>query len=312
VKKAVRLNLKTLILLVYFFTVPTNLIYSQISDDIEKEKSFDSTIVTDNTKWRLNFFVANKINIHELLNQLVILRARIHGVFHRDRMKIVLARNSEEACSKMLDYLKDQDAMIGHIWFDSHGHYIKNGYSSFLIGIDEFSYKTINDTSFTKYLSTLAPYSDEHTKLIVGSCYGGATFERPPFQGKSSMRMNGDSLMIGLANIFRGSLIFGTESWIMTKPGLFTKNSFALAGYPLGKKNKRPVYRPIWERMGIWHSYSSTSKKFIDVNTISLTRNGSIHINSTNYLDWKKHQNKVDRILRKIDKKILRRQQDAF
>ena len=41
--------------------------------------------------------------------------------------------------------------------------------------------------------------------------------------------MNGDSLMIGLANILPGATIFGTEGWVMTKPGVFDKHSYALA-----------------------------------------------------------------------------------
>jgi hypothetical protein len=33
--------------------------------------------------------------------------------------------------------------------------------------------------------------------------------------------MNGDSLMIGMGNVFKGSMIYASESVVMAKPGLF-------------------------------------------------------------------------------------------
>ena len=282
---------------------------AQPSEELKKP----TFVLQQNTKIvstpnRINFYVANKLKTFDLFSRLVIWRARIYGMSRQGRFIIVLAGSSEEAKVKMMDYLKKKNAIIGNLWFDSHGHYI-NGYSSFSLGKDEFSYKTITDTAYTKHLRALAPYCDDYTKVSIGSCYSGATFEKPSDKGKMATRMNGDSLIIGLANILPGSTVFGTESWVMTKPGIFEKNSFALAGYPMGRSYKAEIYRPIWERMGIWHSYSTNSGVYETVNTLSLTRLGTIFISPMSYLDIKQNQNKLARILKKMDRRSKRKKQ---
>ena len=256
---------------------------------------------------RINFYVADRFRIYELFNLLVIWRARLHGMTRKDKLIVVVVTSSEHAKKKMIDYLEKKKGIVGNIWFDSHGYY-ENGYSSYTLGEDQFNYKTINDTSFTKYLRALSPYCNDQTKVAIGSCYGGATFEKPSYKGNPASRMNGDSLMVGLAKIFPCATIYGSESWVMTKPGIFMKNSFALAGYPLGRKYKKEVYRPVWERMGIWHSYSAATGKFEKVNTLCLTRAGSIYINPVSYLDLKVNMNKVQRILEKMDRRALKKQ----
>lgn len=261
-----------------------------------------SGISADEAKRRINFYVADKLKIYELFNRLVIWRARLHGMSRRDRLIIVLVRSSEEAKNKIIDYLRKKHGLIGSLWFDSHGYYA-NGYSSFTLGKDQFSYKTINDTVYTQFLRALIPYCNDQTNIAIGSCYGGATFEKPSNRDNPPGRMNGDSLMIGLGNIFPCASIYGTESWVMTKPGIFMKNSFALAGFPLGRRFKTEAYRPVWERMGVWHCYTSLSEKMENINTVCLSRAGSIYINPRSYLDVKANRNKLHRILNKIDKR---------
>jgi hypothetical protein len=236
---------------------------------------------------------------------MVILRARKKGMTRRDKFVVIVARSAKEATDKMEGHLQKKNAMVGSLWFDTHGRYA-NGYSSFILGKDEFSYKTINDTTKMKDFRALASYCDEWTRVAIGSCYGGATYEKPAHNGKPASRMNGDSLMIGLANLLPTATIYGTEGWVMTKPGIFHKHSYALAGYPLQKRFKDEVYKPVWEHMGIWHSYSTITKKFDVINTLSLTRMGSIHVKEVTYLDKEKSKQRLEKNLAKLRAGLLK------
>lgn len=248
---------------------------------------------------RVNFYVVNKPKTFDLFSRLVVLRARKKGMTRRDKFVVIVATSAQEARDKMEDHLRKKNAMIGSLWFDTHGRYA-NGYSSFILGKDEFSYKTINDTAKMRSIRALASYCDEYTRVAIGSCYGGATFEKPAHNGKPATRMNGDSLMIGLANLMPRATIYGTEGWVMTKPGIFAKHSYALAGYPLQKRFKDEVYRPVWQHMGIWHSYSTITGRFEVSNTLSLTRMGSIHVKEVTYLDKEKSKQRLEKNLAKL------------
>jgi hypothetical protein len=254
---------------------------------------------------RVNFYVVNKPKTLDLFSRMVILRARKKGMTRRDKFVVIVATSAKDARDKMEDHLQKKNAMIGSLWFDTHGRYA-NGYSSFILGKDEFSYKTIKDTSKMKDFRALASYCDEWTRVAIGSCYGGATYEKPAHNGRPASRMNGDSLIIGLANLLPTATIYGTEGWVMTKPGIFQKHSYALAGYPLQKRFKDEVYKPVWEHMGIWHSYSTVTKKFEVINTLSLTRMGSIHIKEVTYLDREKSKQRLEKNLAKLRAGLLK------
>jgi hypothetical protein len=254
---------------------------------------------------RVNFYVVNKPKTLDFFSRLVIVRARKRGMTRRHKFIVIVARSSKEVKDKIEDYLLKKNALIGSLWFDTHGRYA-NGYSSFILGKDEFSYKTINDTAHTKSFGALAPYCDEYSRVAIGSCYGGATYEKPAHNGIPASRMNGDSLIIGLANVLSKATIYATEGWVMTKPGIFQKHSYALAGYPLQKRFKDEVYKPVWEHMGIWHSYSTVTKKFETINTLTLTRTGSIHVKVISYLQKGKGKKRLDRNLKKLRPGLLK------
>ena len=254
---------------------------------------------------RLNFYIANKPKRFDLFSRLVIIRARKQGLSRHHDFVAIVATSSKEVRQKMERHLRRKKAMIGSLWFDTHGRYA-NGYSSFILGTDEFSYKTIKDTVHTAQLRALAPYCDEYTQVAIGSCYSGATYEKPAHNGIPASRMNGDSLMIGLAHVMRNATIYGTEGWVMTKPGIFKKHSYALAGYPLQKRFKDEVYRPVWEHMGIWHSYSSRTNSFQTTNTLSLTRTGTIHVKAVTYLARKKSKERLAKNLKKLRPNVLK------
>ncbi len=255
--------------------------------------------ISESPKHRINFYVVNKPKTLDLFSRLVIWRARIRGMSRRNKFIVVVSRSSKEASEKILDYLNKKNALIGSLWFDSHGHYA-NGYSSFSLGNDQFSYKTIHDTSYTKYLRFLSDYCDVNTKVAIGSCYSGATYQKPEHNGIPPTRMNGDSLVIGLANILPTATVYGTGGWVMTKPGIFARHKYALAGYPLQKRFKDKVYKPVWENMGVWYSYNICSNVYAKVNTLSLSRMGTINVKGVTYLDKESSKKKLVKNLDKL------------
>ena len=72
------------------------------------------------------------------------------------------------------------------------------------------------------------------------------------------------------------------------------------------KRFKDEVYRPVWEHMGIWHSYSTITRRFEVVNTLSLTRMGSIHVKEVTYLDKEKSKQRLEKNLGKLRPGLLK------
>ena len=97
--------------------------------------------ISKTSQRRVNFYVVNKPKTVDLFSRLVVLRARKKGMTRREKFIVIVARSAKEARDKMEDHLLKKNAMIGSLWFDTHGRYA-NGYSSFILGKDEFSYKT--------------------------------------------------------------------------------------------------------------------------------------------------------------------------
>ena len=227
----------------------------------------------------------------DLLGKSILLRARIKSAFSKNELHVIVAENSRQVADRIMFVLNKQHAMIGNIWIDSHGLYWQ-GYSSFHIGSDEFNYKNIHDTAYTKALQDLSFYSDNKTNFGLGSCYGGATFTFPGTAKAAAGRMNGDSLMMGLGHIFIHSTIYGSESWVMAKPGILN-NRYGFAGYPLGKHYRNILWKPVWERLGKWNRYNSCTGVFEPVNTVSLTKRGQITVRLKNYQQLEKGQKAV-------------------
>jgi hypothetical protein len=201
-------------------------------------------------KNRMNFFVISRPK--KLLDpptRFNIIRAKIKSLLRPKRFSCIVAASAEQMSSKIQYRLRKNNAVIGSLWFDSHGSYSK-GYSLFTIGHDEFHYGNIHDSEMISALVTLSALCDSNTRIGIGSCYGGATYSKPGVTG-SLQRMNGDVLMRGLGAIFSQATIYGCESWVMTKPGLF-KEKFAMAGFPLRKKFKDISFEPVWNRLGMW------------------------------------------------------------
>ena len=261
------------------------------------DESTKGTLAIKAPEKRLNFYVISddKKKFSIMLLRMKI-KARWRSLFSRKTMYVVVASDADTAASQIEKRIKKSgNKKIGNLWFDSHGHYAW-GYSSFTIGKDEFNFKSINDSSRNKSLQRISPYCDEYTQIAIGSCYGGATFTFPGSPNAPSESMYGDSLMIGMGKIFPSSYIYGCESWVMSKPGIF-KNRYALAGYPLNKRFKDVGFKPVWERLGEWHRYQNETNNFEDVHTVALNKYGEICLLETDYQEL---NNKKEIIERKI------------
>ena len=247
---------------------------------------------------RMNIYIISKDTKKEILPFTVKVRAVFKSLFSKKRMRVIVSSKSEFAAAKIDRLLKKHHAIIGNLWFDSHGLY-KNGFSSFTIGTDNFNYKNITDSTHTAFLQQIARHTDEHTKIGIGSCYGGATFIHPGSATVKSGPMKGDSLMIGMGKIFNGSTIYASGGWVMMKPGIFSDN-FGFAGYPLGKKYRTQYWRPVWDHLGEWYAYSTQEGFIKTVNTVALSRLGEIKVRERNYLSLNKAIRKQEKALATI------------
>jgi hypothetical protein len=230
------------------------------------------------TKKQLNFFIISKRKKGklDLATRFNVFRTKLKSFFRPQTFVSIVAKDAEQMSAKVQSRLNKDNARVGTIWFDSHGMY-KKGYSLFFTGKDEVSYETLKDSSIIQPLQRIADFAGTGSKIVIGSCYGGATYRRSSVDYTDTTRMNGDSLMISLGTIFAKSSIYGCESWVMTKPGLFQERA-AVAGFP-GRKLFRDVcYQPAWENLGKWNEYDAVEKKFTSVNTITLDTDGNLKI----------------------------------
>lgn len=253
----------------------------------------------------LNFFIisARKKGKLDPGTRFDILRGKIKSFFRRKRFVAIVAKDMQQAAGSIRYRSQKHKASIGTLWFDSHGTYQK-GYSVFRIGRDELNYQSIKDSAGVKPLLDLAAYTDERSKIVIGSCYGGATFLRKSVHSNDTIRMNGDSLMKGLGKIFNRSTIYASESWVMTKPGLFHKKA-AVAGYPREKCYKDIVYRPAWENMSKWNEYNAATESFCTVNPVAMDADGNMMVLSDNATDKDKTKKKIEKNLKKLRPGLL-------
>ena len=244
-------------------------------------------------KEKLNFFIISKRKKGklDLATRFNIFRTKIKSLFRPTNFVSIVAEDAQKASAKIQHRLIKYNARIGTIWFDSHGMY-KKGYSLFSIGHDEINSKTIRDSSVRDAFNQLASASDSETKLVIGSCYGGATYSRSSIDYSDTTRMNGDSLMIAMGEIFKTARIYGSESWVMTKPGLFNDKKSAVAGFPKRKLFRDICYKPAWENMGKWNEYTSSAHTFCMVNPVTLDSYGNLQINRRTFSD--KHATQKD------------------
>jgi len=249
--------------------------FAQESQPPEMTTGKEVAITTNNKT--LNFFIISKRKKGKLdpATRFNVLRTKIRSLFRPKNFVAIIAADADQASAKIIHRLKKYNASIGTIWFDSHGAY-KRGYSLFYVGHDEINFRNINDSSIAAAFKKLTSYTSDDTKMVIGSCYGGATYQRSSIDYRDTTRMNGDSLMMALGNFFPQARIYGSESWVMTKPGIFNNKKAAVAGFPKRKLYHDVCYRPAWENIGKWNEYNATTKTFTQVNTVSLDSYGNL------------------------------------
>ena len=258
-------------------------------------------ISSPSQKPTLNFFIISKPKKGkiDLASRFNILRGKLKGFFRKKKFVAIVARDAAHASTKVQRKLVKYNGRIGTLWFDSHGMY-KKGYSLFFIGENEISCYTLEDPAIGQPLQQLANFSDSETKIVIGSCYGGATYCRFSIDYRDTTRMNGDSLMIRLGRIFHQSNIYGSESWVMTKPGLFLKRA-AVAGYPRRKLFRDICYQPAWENMGKWNKYNSTTNRFVSINPVTMDMYGNLMVRTISYTSKNEVRKDIAKKLAKLE-----------
>ena len=288
----------TVFLLTLFFSMLVwNSSFAQMDNVPSSFANDDETVST--TK-HLNFFIISKRKKGklDLATRFDVLRSKIKSFFCGKKFVAIVVNDTKQMSEKVQYRLKKFNAYIGTIWFDSHGKFSR-GYSNFFIGQNEYNYKNVKDADTIQYLKQLAPLSDQQTKIVIGSCYGGATYYRSSFDYKDITRMNGDSLMLELGNIFSQATVYASESWVMTKPGLFWKAS-AVTGTPIRKRFKDICYKPVWGNVGKWNEYNALTGQFQHVNPITLDKHGNMFIRKHSYTEKKKMKEKILKSLQKL------------
>lgn len=227
-------------------------------------------------------------------------QAFIQRAILRKETRLLVVGSSEELYRKVKKIAEKENALIGDIWFDSHGHYGKR-YSLFEIGNEEFNWMNLTDESKVHWLRKIAAYCDEHTKAGIGACYGGATYTTPAIAGYPPSVMGGDSLMVRLSRILNSAEVYGSESWVMSKPGLFDRK-YGLCGFPVKKRFQDVFLRPAWERVGRWNVYKGSTGEFRSVEGVYLTGLGEIVVIDKSYLDITENRQKVSKKIRQLRK----------
>ena len=278
--------------------------FAQVSDAIYASER--KTISSTEQKQKLNFFVVSKRKKGKLdpATSFNVLRTKIKSLWRPKNFVAIIAADADQASAKILHRLKKYNANIGTVWFDSHGLY-KKGYSLFYIGHDEISFKKLKDSSFTNPFDSLTPYATNETRLVIGSCYVGATYHRSSIDYRDTTRMNGDSLMIALAKFFPQAKIYGSESWVMTKPGIFNDKGVAVAGFPKRKLFHDVCYRPAWENVGKWNEYNAATGTLTQINSVTLDSYGNLEVVRRSF-------NEKPATQKDIQKNILKLEADLF
>ncbi len=275
-------------------------IAQQASVQAEQPGEKQSVNTNSGKKQKLNFFIISKRKKGrlDLATRFNIVRTKIKSLFRPKRFVSIIADNAEQMSAKVLHRLEKYNATLGTIWFDSHGMY-KKGYALFFIGHDEISRHTLTDSNQQQAFRDLAPYITTESRIILGSCYAGATYTRASIDYKDTTRMDGDSLMMVLGNLIENGTVYASESWVMTKPGLFNRKA-STGGYPGRKLFRDLCYQPAWSHVGLWNQYSVSTNEISRINTIALDPDGNLVVRAKPWLEEKKKDKVINRNLNNL------------
>ena len=246
----------------------------------------------------INIYIISKDKYFDIINRIIVWQTRLTAFFHSKKLKVIIVTSTADAEKKIASIVSKHNYHINTLWFDSHGKYRK-GYSSFMIGSDEYFYKNIADSDHLMGLKNISAFCDDQTNIGIGACYAAADYNFPVLRNGKYENMHGDSLLKGMANIFKGSTVYACKSWVMAKPWILGSKN-ALAGFPLDKEYKDTIFLPVWKRLGEWERYSTTTQNIELINTIHLSNKGEIVIQDKPYISQKKAQRKMDRNIKKL------------
>ncbi|HEV8269676.1 MAG TPA: hypothetical protein VGQ04_00145 [Chitinophagaceae bacterium] len=282
-------------------------ITASAQDMLATDTSEQNTTALTKKKQKLNFFIVSKRKKGKLdpATRFNVLRTKIKSLSRPKSFVAIIAADAEQASAKIRHRLEKYNASIGTIWFDSHGAY-KRGYSLFYIGHNEISFKNINDSSSANAFTSLTPYANYDTRLVIGSCYGGATYQRSSIDYRDTTHMNGDSLMMALGKFFPQARIYGSESWVMTKPGIFNDHKAAVAGFPKRKLFRDVCYRPAWENIGKWNEYNAVTGTLTHINSITLDSYGNLAMIRWSYNGKPGTQNDIQKNILKLEADLFK------
>ncbi len=266
----------------------------------------EPAIVAEAKAERINFFIISKRTKgrFDIATKYNIFRTKMKTILHGRKFTAIVAKDGNDMCTKIDKKLRRRNAHIGTIWFDSHGKF-KKGYALFTIGTDEYNYQSIKDSNLSAHFKKLSAYIRPGSSIIIGSCYGGATFKRLTNGYRDTARMHGDSLMIAVGNLLQNGVIYGSESWVMSKPGLFLKKK-SLYGNPGRKIFRDSYFKPAWEHIGKWNKYTVNSSQFMPANSITLNSNGKLIEFQEPYSIKKKYQKRINKNISKLRPGILK------
>lgn len=286
--------------LILFFGLHVTGTCQKASLQSEQNNEKLSLRTTATKKQKLNFFIISKRKKGklDLATRFNIFRTKIKSLLRPNKFVSIVAGNAEEMRAGVINKLEKKNASLGTIWFDSHGMY-KKGYALFFIGHDEISRRTLTDSQQQHAFRDLSPYINTESRIILGSCYAGATYNRSSIDYKDTTRMDGDSLMMVLGSLMENGTVYASESWVMTKPGLFHRKA-ATGGYPGRKLFRDLCYQPAWSHVGMWNQYSVCSNELSRINTIALDPDGNLVVRAKPWLEEKKKDKVINRNLNNL------------
>jgi hypothetical protein len=246
---------------------------------------------------RLNIVLSNKAPHPDAAMMSLHTQTWWNQLWHRKKLRFIIANTIEEATDRITRIMEKEHAMIGNIWFDSHGH-MGRRVSILEIGDVELNYQTIKEPWINDRVRAIGRYCDSLTIVSIGSCYSAASYYSAGNDSFPPHRMNGDSLMSQMADVMNHATIYGSVSWITTKPGLF-HSGYAFAGNPWAKKFKDPKFRSAWDSLGVWKSYNY-KQGFSYINTVAMDHHANILIKDKAFLDIPKNKRKQQKLIKKL------------
>ncbi len=252
--------------------------------------------VPNNIK-RLNIVLSNKSSFPDAAMMSFHTQAWWNQLWHRKKIRFIIANSIDEATARISRIMDKEHAMIGNIWFDSHGH-MGRRVSILEMGDVELNYQSIKDPQIDNRLKVIGRYCDSLTVASIGSCYSGAGYYSAGTDSFPPHRMNGDSLMSLMAAALNNATVYGSVSWITTKPGLFG-SGYAFAGNPWAKKFKDPKFRSAWDSLGVWKSYTA-EQGFRYINTVSMDHSANILVKDKSFLDFPKNKKKQQKKIKHL------------